>query len=341
MRLRNRTGETVDVRISQHDDRSRDSTTWVVDAMAGRPRRFTDDAKAYVAFHEAMHEAFAEGYMLEHDGVPIAPAPAATFRAFPELEAPIEAENDLTRPADEDALLVLGDAWASAGDPRGDALLGERVLGPGMTDPAEFMRQKKLLGASRAVRDAHVLGSLGADAYRVQAKYQRGLVFAIELHLERGAIGRATAELVSELLANPYARFVRELSINACDPSVVRAIGRSGAPLRKVELFANGSLELAPLDALPRLAHLSVIARELTGFGRFPTLQHVELRAMQMTDKLVDVDAITAWMARHRTLETVLVQPAPATAALETFMRGDAWPDQLRKVTVGQLARAR
>ncbi len=346
MRLRNRHGETVDVTVAYHDDRERDSGSWVVDALAGRPRRFASRSKALAAFHEAMHEAHDEGFVLEHEGVPLSPPGETTFGSFPELEAAVDIEIDLARPVDEDALLVLGDAWATAGDPRGEALLGERILSGTVTDPAEFMRRKKSLAVSRGVCDAHVLGSLGADAYRVQVKLQRGLVFGLELHLETGAPGRTTAQLVTELLANPFARFVRELSIRDCEPDVLLAIGRSHSALRRLELFASepGStpLDLAALDGLPRLTQLEVGANRVTGLSRLPALQGLKLRGLYAARDIIDVDPLVTWITRHRTIETVVVQPAALTKPLETFM-ADAreWPAQLRKVQVGQLARSR
>lgn len=168
-----------------------------------RPKVLEAAARTY---HAAIAEQLDAGFVLELDGMPVEASVPATFVALPELERRAEQRGD---DADWSA---LADAWSKAGDPRGDCILGQSGL-VGVDDVALYMRRKTIVEGSRRIRNAHVWGVLGRDAYRVRATFRKGLVDRFVLRDEICAPGRSTAEVVTTLLASPFSRFARELHV--------------------------------------------------------------------------------------------------------------------------------
>jgi len=211
------------------DGNSQDDHHWAVsttiDALPRKVQRYPDPRAAYRAYHHAIRDKQAEGYVLVVDGLPLQESAPATFSPQPQLEAVLDASL-----SDDAAWLRLATAWSGAGDPRGACVLAS-LESKTIADPALFLQRKKLAEAARRSRNWHLLGPLEGDAYRVETTFQRGLLDGVRIATETESGGRTTAELLTSILMNPTARFVTKLAVEARDlPDLVAALGAAGLP---------------------------------------------------------------------------------------------------------------
>ena len=158
-------------------------------------------------YHQAIAAQLDDGFSLEVDNVGVVAPEPARFTPFPELERVVDDEPD-----NVDHWFALAAAWRGADDPRGECIHFESKLA-GLKDPGEFVRRKAQVEAWRRIRNAHVWGVLGRDAYRLRATFRHGLVECFVLADELGAPGRSTCELLSAALVSPFIRFLREVRV--------------------------------------------------------------------------------------------------------------------------------
>jgi len=188
-------------------------------------RRYSTVDAAARTYHETIAARLDDGFCLEIDGAAVTPAGAAVFASLPELERMVE--DDPTT----DHWHVLADAWCAADDPRGACIHAERAL-LGLGDPAEYVRRKAEAERWRRVRNGHVWGVLGRDAYRLRARFLHGLIDELAFDDELAAPGRPTGELLALALASPFALFTRTIRVAHGDEvrlaGVIAASPRAG-----------------------------------------------------------------------------------------------------------------
>src|SRR5262249_12158252 len=194
------------------------------------PSRCTSLPAAMRAYHSVVASHLDEGFALFIGGVTVDEPSPTTFASFPELEKLLD--EDL---ASSETWSVLADAYCQAGDPRGDCIHLERSM-VGLTDTSEYLRRKAGVEAVRRARVAHVWGVLRRDAYRVRASFREGLVDKLVLEDELAAPGQPTPALLAALLANPFARFVREISVSHADRREVEAAVRASPRAGRIKL---------------------------------------------------------------------------------------------------------
>ncbi len=302
-------------------------------------RRFAADANAFRVFHSTIAEHQAAGFVLGIDGVEVRPV-TASFEAFPELEAAIDA--DLK---DQNAWGLLAEAWISAGDPRGQCVMLDRGQ-QNLTDPVPFLKQRKASGPAHALRAGVLYGPLDRDGYRIAAKFRHGLVDVLQFDHEQHVMGRATGELIERVMANPFARFVRELKvIGAPGAQVVDALAavRPSALRRLMISTGDSSFDLGALsNNAPRLEDLEICSdrsskRQPIGWSELelPWLTRFSLSCELSCNQLA---AILEWVPRQN-LETVVLstsglalQQDPAMLAITKEWLSDStkWPPSLR-----------
>lgn len=248
------------------DGNSMDDHQWAlsttIDALPVRVERFPDPRAAYRAYHRAIRDKQAEGYQLVVDGLPLQETAPATFSPQPQLEAVLDAS-----PSDDEAWLRLATAWSDAGDPRGACVLTS-LEAKTIADPALFLQRKKLAEAARRSRNWHLLGPLEGDAYRVETKFERGLLDGVRIATETKSGGRTTVELLTSILMNPTARFVTKLTVEAGHlPDLVAALGAAGlTALTTLRILTPWSSQLMSdllewIAGLPRLEEVELSTR--------------------------------------------------------------------------------
>ncbi len=303
---------------------------------------------AYRAFHRDIAARKAAGYVLAVDGIAVDPG-SSTFASFPELERAIDDDPD-----DETSWAVLADAWSDAGDPRGACIHAERAL-VGIAEPSVFMANKRAAVDAHRARVAALFGPLGADDYRVQIEFRRGLVATIKLEDEHAARGRPTEELIARVLDNPFARFAHALELRNAEHDTIAAAGAKqhhpalralvvrepypvDRPGRTYEERPRGRVHfpLVLLDrAYPRLQALDLHVDGLDWRGA--ALPHVTELSINATFSLRDAEAFHAWLATHQAIERVEIRTygsyAEQRAELnEIHARWTAWPTSLRRI---------
>ena len=269
------------------DGNSQDDWHWAVstttDALSDRVR-YPDLRPAYRAYHRAIRDKQAEGYVLVVDGLPLQESAPATFSPQPQLEAVVDANL-----SDDPAWLRLATAWSDAGDPRGACVLAS-LESKTIADPALFLQRKKLAEVARRSRNWHLLGPLEGDAYRVETTFQRGLLDGVRITTEIESGGRTTAELLTSILMNPTARFVTKLAVAAGHlPDLVTALRAAGLPtLTTLRIHTHWSSQLMG-DLLEWIAGLT-------------RLEEVELftRSWDATDDAAEAVAVAEEWMTHR-----------------------------------------
>jgi hypothetical protein len=305
-------------------------------------RRFATDANAFHVFHTMIEAHQSAGFVLGIDGCEVRPV-TASFEAFPELEATIDA--DLRN---QNALRILAEAWVSVGDPRGQCVMLDRGQ-KNLTDPVAFLNQRKASRPAHELRVGVLYGPLGRDGYRVAVKFRHGLVDILQFEHEQHVIGRATGELIELVMANPFARFVRELKvIGSAGAEVVEALAAvKHRALRRLMISTGGtSFDLGGLsNNAPRLEELEIFSdrsleRQPIGWTdlELPHLTRFSLSCEISPSQLV---AILDWVSRQR-LETVVLstsgmelQQEPSMLAITKAWLADStnWPPSLRQFT--------
>jgi hypothetical protein len=333
----------VEAAIRRHEDGDVEHLgAWDVvthDGTDVSSKRHRTREAAYGAFHRDIAARKAAGYVLAVDGIAVAPG-SSTFASFPELERAIDDDPD-----DETSWAVLADAWSDAGDPRGACVHAERAL-VGIADPNVFMANKRAAADAHRARVAALFGPLGADDYRVQIEFRRGLVAAIKLDDEHAARGRPTQELIAQILGNPFARFAHKLEIRNAEHDAISAAGATQRHPALRALVVRETYEARPrgrvhfplvlLDrAYPRLQALDLHVDGLDWRGA--ALPHVTELSINATFSLRDAEVFHAWLATHPAIERVEVrthgiyaEQRPELAAIHAGWT--AWPETLRRI---------
>lgn len=325
---------------------------WHIATTEDDPGRFhKSKVQAWAAMHRAVRAQLDAGWMYEADGIPLQTAATSPIVPCATLEQQVE-----SAPDDDRAAALLADAWTQAGDPRGELMSLDRGL-RGLTNPSQFMERKKAMRAAEAARNAHVLGPLGHDAYRVRLKFRRGLVDVVALPDELAAPGRPTHELVRHILVSPFARFLRELVVDAPElDRVAQVVGELGHPaLRNLELIHTVDAEdeddvHPPIDVrhtVQRLANLERL-RVFEYPVAWNDLELPRLRSLDLSTTFVldDVRAVLAWVSGHPRIEQLTLHTAseePAVKSLLDAWTGDRsrWPASLQRVACDFIMRSK
>jgi len=333
---------SVEAAIRRHEDGDVESLgAWDVvthDGADVSSKRHRTREAAYSAFHREIATRKSAGYALAVDGIAVGPG-TYTFASVPELERAIDDDPD-----DETSWDVLADAWSDAGDPRGACVHAERAL-VGIADPSVFMANKRAAAEAHRARAAALYGPLGADDYRVQLEFRRGLVATIKLADEHAARGRPTEELIATVLGNPFARFAHALELRNAEHDAIAAAGSKQHHPALRELVIHQAYEeqarsrvhfpLVLLDrAYPRLEALELHVDGLD--WRNAELPHVTDLSIHATFSLRDAEAFHGWLAGHRAIERVEIltndRGGQRSAMNEIHARWTAWPETLRQI---------
>lgn len=325
----------IEVPKVRHDPGDRETADYVeVTITRGQKTERTRHGAwgpAWQRYYRAIAKQQAAGFALELDGIAVAPPPDTRFTTFAELERMVDDDLD-----NEDYWLVLGD---DAGDPRGECIHAGRVL-HGASDPGQFMQRKKAGERARHLRDAHVFGALGHDGYRLRATYRNGLIDTLTLQDEPYTTGRSTRELLSTVLANPFARFARELVLQDADlDGVSEALGARSS-LRSLVLrrydretprrgaFAAGTTSAG----LGRLERAKILDVPVQWVGcELPNLRELTVRSMLPAAEL---ERILAWVTAHGRIEHVdLTTHDPECERISRAWMAEpaSWPATLSK----------
>jgi uncharacterized protein (TIGR02996 family) len=171
-----------------------------------------------------------DGFKLVED---VAPPSDIEMPRNLDLEAAIAANVD-----DPDAYLVYADWLIAQGDPRGELITTQHAM-RGQQNPAEFMTFKKREEALRTQHLASWLGPVaGLALHRIKIDWRTGFVHAVRIEGPSNTTEVSFAELVTEVLASPIARFVRTLTLRGAPPAVIEAVPETPpAHLAKLRLL--------------------------------------------------------------------------------------------------------
>jgi hypothetical protein len=315
----------------------------IVDERGTRSDDYPSHDAALRAYHDEVGRRLAAGWRLTIDDVPIEPVrDQPDYATLRELEAAVLAEPD-----NETAWSVLGDAWAQAGDPRGECILLSR--GTALSDPAEFMRRKAGMLPMIRQRTSLFFGPFGDDAYRVSAKFSGGLVDAVELADEDLAPGRPTSILLEQILTSPFACFLSVLSFRATTVAasleVLATVGAEALRalvIRQLDERSPVPVRLGPASS--KLGRLRKLALQLEhapidwADTSFPSLTQLELAE---PGSPTQCDELLAWISGHPTLAKIVIGPGLSSSHSGQIMRrldawvadSGRWPGSLREVS--------